>query len=385
MKIGLFLPQDVPETGGGFTFRDELATNLMSLVPTLSDGRHEASVLRLPNIKDKNRSLVDKVKLLPSAILRRMRLSQEDRVLLEKKIDCSGVDLLWFIDSHVMDTDLPYFVTVFDLQHRLQPWFPEVSSKGTWEYREQLYSKLLQRAAYIISGSPEGSDEVRNFYGIPDFRRHVIPLPTPSAAFAEEVNSRNSDMPIVDGEYFYYPAQIWPHKNHQNLFAAWRILKEKTGANCPTLVLSGANKGYQDVLINTIEEFGISDCCRYLGFVESQAVYEIMAGAQGLVFPTLFGPDNIPPLEAMAIGVPVILSDLPGCRAMYGDAVTYVDPLDPFSIAIGVERVLHLAPLLRQEMIKTGIEYANGRTITTYIEKIVSLLDSFESYRKCWR
>ena len=72
---------------------------------------------------------------------------------------------------------VPYVMTIWDLQHRLQPYFPEVSVKGKgggeFEEREAFYQKYLPKASYIIIGNQAGKNQVMNFYNIP-----AIPLLT---------------------------------------------------------------------------------------------------------------------------------------------------------------------------------------------------------------
>tara|TARA_R110000868_G_C10965998_1_gene769109 strand:- start:7101 stop:8261 length:1161 start_codon:yes stop_codon:yes gene_type:complete len=385
MKLGLFLPPDVPETGGGFTFREELAANVVRLVAEFSRGEHQAVLLRLSG-KRGERLLSDKLKAMSAAIARRLRPGKKVLSLLEHQIDCSEVDVVWFIDSHFHETDLPYFLTVFDLQHRLQPWFPEVSRNGVWGYREEFYASAIKRASYVVSGSIQGSEEVKTFYCVPEFRSHVIPLPTPASALSGGFKYQGDIRPYygLTGKYFYYPAQIWPHKNHRTLLSAWKLLKDELGSKCPMLVLSGAEKGYQSNISKVIDDMELANLCKYIGFVEAEEVYGLLSQAEGLVFPTLFGPDNIPPLEAMALKTPVIVSDLSGCRQMYGDAAIYVDSLSPEDIARGVRFVMELSSGEREELITSGFEYAKSCTINTYIEGMVQLLDRFEPYKRCW-
>src|SRR5262249_14758756 len=63
--------------------------------------------------------------------------------------------------------DVPYLVVVWDLQHRRHPFFPEVSSRGEWQRREDFFSQVLRRAVYVVTGTGINKKEVQMFYGVP--------------------------------------------------------------------------------------------------------------------------------------------------------------------------------------------------------------------------
>src|SRR5207249_1118380 len=86
---------------------------------------------------------------------------------IERFISDSNIDLVWFLHPANVPVPVPYLATVWDLQHRRQPFFPEVSTTGwTWEAREVAYRSSLPRAARIITGTKAGKDEIVAFYGV---------------------------------------------------------------------------------------------------------------------------------------------------------------------------------------------------------------------------
>src|ERR1700730_17828864 len=79
---------------------------------------------------------------------------------IERFIRESDIDVMWFLSQTNAPVSVPYITTVWDLQHRRQPFFPEVSTTGwTWEARELAYRSSLPRAARIITGTEAGKDE----------------------------------------------------------------------------------------------------------------------------------------------------------------------------------------------------------------------------------
>ena len=121
--------------------------------------------------------------------------------------------------------NIPFAVMVWDLQHRNNPWFPEVSELSKWDNRERR-GKILQRASLIYTGTQQGREEIVSYYQVPPERIKVLPFATP--VFALEAAKRHVRAEIfrklgLSSEYILYPAQFWPHKNHVLVLEACKI------------------------------------------------------------------------------------------------------------------------------------------------------------------
>ena len=97
----------------------------------------------------------------------------------------------------------------------------------------------------------------------------------------------------------------------------------------------------------------------------------------------MFGPDNLPPLEAMALGCPVIASNVSGAKEQLGAAALLADPKQPEEIAFAINSLVEDATL-RQNIIASGLKRANQWTTKDYIKEIFSTIDDFEAIRRCW-
>jgi glycosyltransferase involved in cell wall biosynthesis len=100
------------------------------------------------------------------------------------------------------------------------------------------------------------------------------------------------------------------------------------------------------------------------------------------VYPSRFGPENLPPLEAFALGCPVVAAELPGVRDQLGHAAIVVDPDDPAAFADAVQRVGD--PGERERMISAGRERARSWTADDYVRGVIDFLDDFETERRLW-
>jgi glycosyltransferase involved in cell wall biosynthesis len=181
--------------------------------------------------------------------------------------------------------------------------------------------------------------------------------------------------------YLFYPAQFWAHKNHVNLLEAVARLR---GGGLPVhLALSGSDKGNLAFVRATAERLKISDAVHFLGFVERAELIGLYRHALALAYVTFFGPENLPTLEAFALGCPVIASDVPGAREQLGDAALLVDPRSPEQIAAAVRRLAE-APAARADLIERGRARAHRFTSKDFVAGVVSWLDEFVAVRRCW-
>lgn len=255
-----------------------------------------------------------------------------------------GVDLLLSLYTPLFGPKppIPFIVPIHDLQHRIQPEFPEVGDKAEVEIRDHSFRTLCQYATLVLVDSEAGRQDVLRFYGdvIDDDRIRVLPYFPPARRVQlpdDKDRARVRRRYSLPDRFFFYPAQFWPHKNHRLIVEALARLRHEQG-ECPTVIFAG---GYADPLrartfIDVMEmagRLGVGGHVHYLGFVPDRDMPALYSLSAGLVMPTFFGPTNLPPLEAWAFGRPVITTDLPSIRDHLGDGALYVDPRDPESLA----------------------------------------------------
>ena len=152
--------------------------------------------------------------------------------------------------------------------------------------------------------------------------------------------------------YLFYPAQFWDHKNHLRLVEALAIAK---GRGLPVkLVLAGSRKNAYDRVVLRVEALGLSEDVTILGYVPNEDMAALYRQALATVFVSLIGPTNIPPLEAMAVGSPLIVSNVYAMPEQVGDAALLVDPNNAEDIADKIER-LWVDAALRRQLVEKGL------------------------------
>jgi glycosyltransferase involved in cell wall biosynthesis len=302
---------------------------------------------------------------------------------MDEQLRAARVDFVWQLSAPGQVLEVPYMVVVWDLQHRLQPWFPEVSGSGNWQHRDNLYNVVLGRAAAVIVGTEVGKQEVERFFRVDPSRILILPHPTPRVVAAGvETGQPVRQKYGLTGDYLFYPAQFWAHKNHVNLLLALESLKERFEKPL-SAVFVGADHGNLAHVKVTAERLGLADRVHFLGFIPREDLIELYRQAFALSYVTFFGPENLPPLEAFALGCPVIASEVSGAREQLQGGALFVDPTSPEQIAEAVVR-LGREEGLRQNLIDAGTKIAQSRSPEGFVGGALAFLDRFEAVRRCW-
>lgn len=369
MRIGIFLGQHKQTVGGGFTFEESILNALATI-----KSPHEFFCFYYGERAAASHSPLRWIPLAKS--------SAQDPTL-NRAILQHHIELVWFTTiPYYEPVEAPYFITVWDLQHRLQPYFPEVSVSGwTWDKREQFYQYVLPRAASVITGTQAGKNEVVAFYRIPPERVKILPLPTPDFVRQAGVSAGSGFSGIMP-PYLFYPAQFWPHKNHVAVLLALKILVEREQLDF-CVVFTGSDKGNLQHVQETATELGLNERVHFRGFVPREELIQLYRNAFALVFPSFFGPDNLPPLEAFALGCPVVAAQVSGADEQLGDAALFFDPKDEVQLATAI-KALRDSPDLRERLVERGHARARQWTPSDYALKICDLADEFRAIRRCW-
>ena len=293
-----------------------------------------------------------------------------------------NVRLLWNLNQHELPTWLPYIRTVWDLNQRLHPMYPEYSySRYTFDGLDANMTNSLARASYVVVGTEEGKRQAVSMYGAHESKFRVIPFPTPMLPFGKAIPKRESQF-AARRPYLFYPARFWPHKNHTVIIEAIRLLRDNHNISL-FCVFSGEDEGNLDYVLKYAERLGVRDLVEHVGLVPLEELAGLYCGAIALVYASAVGPDNLPPLEAMSLGCPVITAEVPGAHEQYGDAAVYFNPMDERELAIRIKDVLQDGEL-REILIERGRERAASWTSEDYVRSITSIFDEFSQIARAW-
>lgn len=403
MKVGLFVGDIQPTDGGGHGY----VVDVLNALQTAKDGsghefvichrsggaavaRQFASFPALDMDAEKADVLSGKERIfatVPRIVERAFDrafgtaavASWDDRVYARHGIQF----LVRLVPWNAMSLNQPFAAVHWDLQHRNNPWFPEVSG-AEWAGREQNYASMLRRAAVIYTGTQQGKREIEQYYQVPGERIRVLMLPVPRYAAGHAAMPADPGFAARAGlpkDYLFYPAQFWAHKNHVVVLEACKLVRDQTGWDLG-VVFAGSDKGNTAYVEAYARRLGIGAVTRFLGFVEQADLVQLYKNAFALAFTTFCGPDNFPPLEAFALGCPVVASRVPGAEEQLGDAALLFEPQDERGLAA---RVLELRdPGARARQIEAGRVRARRGSWDEYAAGVIASLDEFSRVRRAW-
>ena len=281
----------------------------------------------------------------------------------------NGLDLVHYpVTVPIPRVRAPSVVTLFDVQHLVQPGFFPRSERL---YRKLAYDRAARRADAVICVSEHGRGTAIERLGLDPARVEGISMGVDLAQFSPEPGERDADLRAAAGapaRYVIYPANLWPHKNHERLLEALARVRDRE----LSLVLTGQAYGRLGGLMRRAAELGVGDRVRHLGHVPFEALPALYRGAEAMVFPSLYEGFGSPPLEAMACGCPVASSPAASLREVCGDAALMFDPLDPDAIASAIDRLLSDASL-RRGLRAAGLAHAPQWTWSRAADRHVAL------------
>ena len=133
----------------------------------------------------------------------------------------------------------------------------------------------------------------------------------------------------MDTPYFVILSTIDPRKNHALLLQLWRSLVQHWGQQTPHLVVIGQRGWECENVLDLLERCpGLKAVVTEIAHCSDADVVTYIHHSQALLFPSFIEGYGLPLIEALALGVPVIASDLPVFREIAGDVPEYVDSLD---------------------------------------------------------
>lgn len=155
-------------------------------------------------------------------------------------------------------------------------------------------------------------------------------------------------------DYLLYIGEMRPHKNLEGSLEAFARLN----LGRYKFVIGGKkDPRFHPRIEKRVEELSLKDRVIFLDYVPQQNLPHLYSEAAASVFPSLYEGFGLPPLEAMACGCPVIVSNAASLPEVCGDAAYYIDPYDVENITEGMHEVLK-DEALRQNLIEKGLERA---------------------------
>lgn len=253
-----------------------------------------------------------------------------------------GVDV--FHSSDVLLWRHPRALNVLTLYDLTVLFFPEYHTADTREMQRRKYRFAQEEADVVIAISQSTKQDIVDNLQIPEERVHVVhggvgPEFRPMRD-REALAQVLAPLGLVPGGYIVHVGTIEPRKNLVRLVEAYARVRKMLPPPAPKLVLAGAAGWQVSEVFERIETLGLDQEVVYLGRVPAEVLPALYNGAAVLAYPSLYEGFGLPPLEAMACGVPVVASNVSSLPEVVGDAGVLVDPSDTGALAAAMATLL---------------------------------------------
>jgi glycosyltransferase involved in cell wall biosynthesis len=234
-----------------------------------------------------------------------------------------------------MAAKCPSVITVHDLSFLFYPQnFPAFKRL----YLRTFTRLSVRRASRVIAISENTRHDVVQQYGIsPDkvdriyYGLDPIFQPLPAGQVADFKSRRG-----LPERFILFVGTLEPRKNVVRLIEAYARLP----GNCPPLLLVGGKGWLYDTILSRVEELNLTDRVHFIGYIPGEELPWWYNAADLFVYPSVYEGFGLPPLEAMACGVPVITSNVSSLPEVVGEAGVLVDPKDVQALAAAMDWVL---------------------------------------------
>lgn len=271
-------------------------------------------------------------------------------------------------------SNLPTIITVHDLS-----WikFPEVHPPTRVREMNRFFESGIKRASHIITDAEFIRQEFIEHFNYPADRVTAIPLGvnqsfTPYSQ--ERTKATLTKHKLEHGNYILAVGTLEPRKNLIVAIDAFLLLPQALRQKYP-LVIAGSKGWLLGDLEKKLAPLIQSGEIKLLGYVAQDELPHIFAGALTLIFPSIYEGFGLPPLEAMACGVPVIASNNSSIPEVVGDTGILLNSTDAQGFANAMQNFIE-NPALRTSLSQRALERSKQFTW----EKCA--LNTLEVYKK---
>ncbi|MEZ5048302.1 MAG: glycosyltransferase family 1 protein [Saprospiraceae bacterium] len=260
-------------------------------------------------------------------------------VMIHQYLKKQNVDVFYSGDSYLsLKSKVPTLLVSHDLAYR---HYPDHIPNSALRYYRKNFEKFHRRANHIIAVSNTTKEDIMYQYGIDSEKITVAYNAVDRSKFSPITLSERHEVRAryANGKpYFVYVGSLHPRKNIENLIKAYEWYRNTSGKDTK-LVLVGRLAWHSDAIAAAMKNSEYTMDIIHLNSVGAE-VAEIIAGAEAMVYVSVFEGFGIPILEGMSCGVPVICSNGSSMPEVAGTAALEVDPMEPVEIGEAMCRIV---------------------------------------------
>jgi glycosyltransferase involved in cell wall biosynthesis len=345
-QIGIDITSALTQGGGIGRYTREL---VRALVRKEANNKYTLFSARIPPDPEKNQaSVIESLTSLSPVTYRPAFLGERWlyriwyrlHLPLPIQLFTGGLDLFHSPDFVLPPTSegIPTLLTVHDLSFI---HFPDTFPPTLVNYLNRVVPWSVSRATHVLADSRSTKKDLVEQWAVPEDKITVLYSgvseayrPVEDPPYLTEVRKSYS---LGEEPYLLSVGTIQPRKNYQRLIKAFAPIAGKYPHN---LYIAGGKGWLEEEMMAEADRQGISGRVRFLGFVADRHLPALYSGASLFLFPSLYEGFGLPVLEAMACGVPAIISNTSSLPEVGGEAALQLDPLLAEAWSEGMDRVL---------------------------------------------
>lgn len=233
--------------------------------------------------------------------------------------------------------------SVFTLHDAAYIHFPQYHLPRNRLFLRLMMPRFLARADAVITVSEFTRRDAERLYRVPPQKLHVIPegvephfRPITDTAALATVRQRYK----LPDRFILSLGTLEPRKNLITLLEAYAALRGNMGADAPGLVIAGGKGWLYTDFFEKLGALGLETVVQLPGYVPEADLPALLSCATVFAFPSVFEGFGLPPLEAMACGVPVVCSSASSLPEVVGEAGLLLPPKDVGAWTQALGRVL---------------------------------------------
>jgi len=278
-----------------------------------------------------------------------------EHLLLPQACRRERIDLLHCPKSAIpFRSPCPVVVTLHDLIPIKHPETEKLAAQVYWRLQIPIAAR---RSNFIITDSEHARKEIMTDFLVPAERIRAVMLgfnPDMNREPDQSTSRKVSAKYNLPDDYILYVGTIQPRKNLGTLIEAFNLLKQDRDIS-HKLVIVGRKGWLYEQLFKRIHELGLDEEILFTGFVPDEELPSIYGRAGVFVYLSLFEGFGLPPLEAMACGIPVITSNTTSLPEVVGNAGITLPPTDVAKVSEALRQIIcdkELRTTMRQKGLK---------------------------------
>lgn len=253
--------------------------------------------------------------------------------------------------------------------------FPTMTEKKNLAYLKRSVPRSIANADFIITVSQSVKKELVREFSLDPTKCVVTPIPPDTSFFSINNNEIHRKYGIPTKNYILFLGNFEPRKNLTTLIKAYRLLEPAIKKHYCLVIAGGSGWGSKESQRALRDAQSAGENIVHIGYVNQADVAALYQQSSLFVFPSLYEGFGMPPLEAMASGVPVVVSNIPVLRESAGEGALYFDVQDADGLKERISEVLQNKNV-RDSLRRTAHLHLKGFSWKNNVNEIIKQAES---------